>query len=377
MKPFILIFLLLQTVFGQTNDRLNCVSGEISRNGEYCLLTDIHPMGRFTPVSTLGATKVKEFEITNSTVKHLTPDICQTFPNIEKFTASEVAIETLDKDTFKDCQKLREIKVLRNNIKSFEKDLFNRNANLELLYFGINQLTSIPPELFKNLRNLQDLGFASMNFGKFPTGVFNDLTNLKTLWVYHDALLDLDIEDILHSMPQLQKVYLRDNDFECNRLRIILNQLKNRNVVIDKTIWEGNERHRDYQVAYVEGVECIGDHALYQQIYNDRMSVQAEPVGERFDDKLPNGAPVDRQIMLLRDAYEHKMARLETAHKEEMDDLKKQLSIMHQNLDGKMTELMTKMDECRNHHHHGPWNGSNGGNGYHGSKNYMKGGSQM
>lgn len=364
MKTFYIISVLLLvqilSVFSQALTRHNCVSGEISRGGEFCLLTNVNTAGRFTPVSSAAA-KVKEFEIRNSTVKRLTPDICQAFPNIEKFTASEVGIETLDEDTFKDCRNLKEIRILRNNIRSFEKNLFNRNTNLELLYFGINQLTEIPAELFRNLNKLLDLGFASMQFNKFPKDVFKDLQSLKVLWVYHDALLDLDAEDILRFMPRLEKIYLRDNDFKCSRLQTILNLFKQRNVDLDKTIWEGNERKRDYQVEYVEGVECIPD-AMYADVTKDRIStVGSEPVGNRFDDSAQM-SNIHRQITTLKDAYEYKMDQLMTSHKAEMDDLKQQLSVMHQNLDGKMAELTTKVEGCQHHHGSGGWH-----------KNYMKG----
>lgn len=369
-----ILLLQILSVLSQRIDRFDCASGEISRGGEFCLLAKIDTVGRFTPSSS-DPTKVKEFEIRNSTVRRLTSDICQAFPNIEKFTASEVGIETLDEDTFKDCRNLKEIRILRNNIKSFEKNLFNRNANLELLYFGINQLTDIPAELFRNLNKLEDLGFASMTFSKFPQDVFKNLENLKVLWVYHDALMDLDVEDILRFMPRLEKIYLRDNDFKCSRLRTILDLLKDKNVVIDKTIWEGNERKRDYNVSYVEDVECINDE-IYDDVIAKRNALAAavgEPTGNRFDDMPPVGGPtnpqlglIHKQIMTLRDAYEYKMDQLKTSQKDEMDDLKEKLSIMHQNLDSKMAELLTKMEGCQ-HHHNGYHNG-----GWH-NKNYTKG----
>lgn len=361
MKTFsTILILILQciVILCQNVERFNCVTGEISKSGEFCLLTNINTEGRFIPVSD-SPFIVKEFEIRNSTVKLLTPDICRQFPNIEKFTASEVGIETLDEDTFKDCHNLREIRILRNNIKRFERNLFNRNTNLELLYFGINQLTQIPSELFQNLNKLEDLGFASMKFDKFPKNVFEDLRNLKVLWVYHDALLDLDAEDILRAMPRLEKIYLRDNDFKCTRLRTILDLFKSRNVTLDKTIWEGNERVRDYTVSYVEGIECIDD-AIYDDIVKRRnVSGEDKPLGNRFDDMMPSGpmnqqlAYIHKQIVTLKDAYEYKMNELTTAHKAEMDDLRTKLSIMHQNLDSKMTDMLSKMSGCQ-HHHGGP-----------------------
>lgn len=245
---------------------INLTAGSQLRAPEYvcnpttlvskCDLKDVRvtaALPHFYPKSD-NPSNVKFFEIHSRFLPKLETRVCQVFSNLEKYTIGLVDLEEIDSEAFIDCAKLLELNIFANKIHHLSESLLSNNLKLKTFYISSNFVEEIPLNLFKGLINLRRVQLPGQNFSRISAEVFKDTSHLQILDLSRNHLMDLDVENLVRYTSELSYIWLRDNDFKCNRLREIISMLKNKGITIEKRLV--TSRERDHIPEMVDGVEC-------------------------------------------------------------------------------------------------------------------------
>lgn len=231
----------------------------LEHEGQICTLEEVPKL--FIPVSHTPFSVV-EVIITGSILPVLNRSICQAFPNTEKFNAGGQKIQEVDPDTFTLCTRLRHIFLGANEIQSLAPSTFKQNKFISHLWLYMNELEELEPELFINQKYLEYLYLSSNSLKSFAPEVFKPLRNLKFLSLHNNNLEDLDVPELLNTMPYLREIQIRFNPFDCKKLKGMLRLLEERNIWLGKN---GGDKDK-YEYAYVKGFECAKK-LIYKKIY--------------------------------------------------------------------------------------------------------------
>lgn len=193
----------------------------------------------------------------------------RSLPQLKSLDATGNAIERIH---FIQTPKLRELSLASNKLESLQNlthlsDLvkldvsFNRIADMELFPFSSMEkleslsleglgLTSIQFGAFSFQHRLKRLDISYNNFTALDLNVFYTISTLNELYVDGNNLRELNFADIRFHFPNLGRIGISDNSWNCTELIRIVRTLANMNISvhIDRIV-----KHR----ANVKGIGCI------------------------------------------------------------------------------------------------------------------------
>lgn len=247
---FYILFLVFIANFAKTNTEvIKC-----HLEGTVCTFSDLVleeiDMSIFQPDST-DNDKVETVKFLCSKIHTWTEEICNVFPNLKILSAEELSLQRVTPYAFRNCKKLKNISFLNNKLTHLDSDLFSGLSDLEFLSFEDNNLTEIDGKMFENLINLQSLCLDDNYLTEFPVHNFPKLQKLKVLQLSANYLRDLDVLEIIKKFPALDTITLNYNNFHCNRLKFIVENLKNKNINYSMV---GRNANRT-----IDGIECLKD----------------------------------------------------------------------------------------------------------------------
>lgn len=197
---------------------------------------------------------VEKVRFYHSTIDVFGPDLCHAFPKLKIIEIYFADIGQITEDAFDGCSALEKIDIRYHKMTELKPDVFQKVPNLNFLRIDSGQLEQLPMKIFKTLTNLTVLSIADNKLKLFPPYLVKDLKNLTELWLYSNELVDLDAVGLLGNLPKLEKAYINDNDFRCDRVQPIVKAFQARNV---QGLSYVSARDREEQVQKVLDIECL------------------------------------------------------------------------------------------------------------------------
>lgn len=231
---------------------------------------------------------ITDLEISHtSSIPILTSNLCEVFPNLTSLvieTFRQHKLEEIEEDTFVECKNLKKFHLRANSLRVLENNLLNRNLALIEISISDNRLETLPETLFHNLENLRWLFLNGNHLKQIPVEAFKDLKKVEWLDLHGNQLIDLNIEQLLPYMPKLERINLRDNDFECVRLGAIMDVIKAGSVDLDTEIPPEMQqtRHRNYHVTAVNEIECLTEEDYQREVIQESRSRRNQHEGPRI-----------------------------------------------------------------------------------------------
>lgn len=190
----------------------------------------------------------------NSKIDKFGPDLCHAFTNLKVLEVYFADVQEITEDAFSSCTKLETIDFRYHKLTTLKPDTFQPAKNLTFLRLDAGELTNLPLNIFRDLTNLTVLSVAENKLGLFPSLLVKDLSNLTELWLYSNQLIDLDPQGLLRNLPKLQKVYINDNDFRCDRVQPIVRAFQERGI---QGLTYISARERNQEAQKVLDIECL------------------------------------------------------------------------------------------------------------------------
>uniref|UniRef100_A0A336KRM4 CSON014038 protein n=1 Tax=Culicoides sonorensis TaxID=179676 RepID=A0A336KRM4_CULSO len=145
------------------NDHISCYNLRINATHPFVnLLTNV-PSENVTSIH-LGGSPDK----TGSLMHTLTPDICNTFPNLEEIEAKNLNLHQIMEGAFNNCSKLTEIRLSNNSLTEFSlTEKWHKNKFLTKLYLDGNQLSDVDAKKIDNqFPNLKEIALKNNKITK-------------------------------------------------------------------------------------------------------------------------------------------------------------------------------------------------------------------
>lgn len=214
---------------------------------------------------------VKKVKFTKSTIHTLTNEICNAFPNLKELELDQVSLEKIGVAALYNCTKLTDVSFWTNALVDLPDDIFKNNLLIETLTFQHNNMKQINPIILSNLTKLKTIAINENYLTEFPVYKMPLVSSLVTIWIHHNDLMDLDEQEIIYKFPNLKTIYMEDNPFNCDRLKVILAAFQRKNITVDR--WHDSPRDRKYTLTTVDNVDCLSDEEREKYLSKDRLSI--------------------------------------------------------------------------------------------------------
>lgn len=208
------------------------------------------------PGSKFYATKsnnVDHVKFENSVVIYFSNEVCILFPNLSNLYAELLSMKEIEKYALQRCTKLTQVYFGKNHLETLDQNLFEGSPNLQYISFEQNRLKSINAKTFGPVKNLRELHLGKNLLAEFVMDNFPILQNLTHLSLHSNNLTDLDEQSFVQKFYNLQSIYLQNNLFVCDRLKVIISTLKSKGVTLEGL----DEFQLPRSVASVENVRCV------------------------------------------------------------------------------------------------------------------------
>lgn len=205
--------------------------------------------------SAVNITAVQTVRFADTVMPILTNELCKTFPNMKILRATNTSIEKIAPNALHACKALTEVSFFRNKLEKLDHNTFENNSELEYISIQENNFKSIDSMFYELPKKLKSLILAENYLTYFPIGEFPVVSTLERLDIYANQLTDLDEQEVLHKFPNLKKIFMHNNLFDCDRLRIILNAFRRRGVSVEE--WFKHAVTRNTNLPKVGTVECL------------------------------------------------------------------------------------------------------------------------
>lgn len=182
--------------------------------------------------STANNTIVEIVQFRNSILEVLTNELCETFPNLQRLRVVNNSLNSINSGALYNCKNLTVANFTGNNLVELDHDVFEQNIHLIAVNLGDNRLKAIDGTIFSHLNQLSMLNLAKNALTNFSVDQFQTLENLTELYLQSNNLSHLDEQTILQKFPNLKKIQLNNNLFECSHLRTITDNLRGWNITI-------------------------------------------------------------------------------------------------------------------------------------------------
>lgn len=211
---------------------------------------------KFTPYAPVP-NAVINFDIKESVVPVITSDICTTFPKIKTFMAANQGIEIIEEYAFNNCTEVTLICIRYNNIHKLGKGIFSKTKQLQELNIHGASLEQIDGDLFSNLSEMIELVYPANGLKELPVHAIKNMKKLKLLYIYSNDLTNLDADGFIQNLPNLKRIYLNDNNFQCDRLVEIVQSFEAKNITVDSFSLNTYTKKRDYVPGKRYGIMCL------------------------------------------------------------------------------------------------------------------------
>lgn len=125
---------------------------------------------------------------------------------------------------------LVDLRLGNNNLSHISANTFKNLRHLEILYLQNTNLPAIRSDFFENQRKLKTLHIGYNQLNVIDLRYLKHLSKLEQIHLDGNELTDLNVVDIRDSLPSLRKIELRDNLWNCMKLKTIIGYLKMYNV---------------------------------------------------------------------------------------------------------------------------------------------------
>lgn len=224
---------------------------------------------------------VEKVEFNDSVIPILTNELCKAFPNLKELWMIDVSMKQILPKAFEQCKKLKVVGIIKNKLTELEPDMFKSNPLLEEFYFKSNLLKQIDGKMFQHVTSLTHLSISDNLLTEFPIHNFPKLPHLQVLYLYLNDLSDLDDAEFVRKFPNLTEVYLHNNLFDCDRLKVIVRTLNETGVAMKD--WEKEKYTRNANLPKVENIECV--QTLTNGVLTKKVSDMEEKI-ENLENKI-------------------------------------------------------------------------------------------
>lgn len=181
--------------------------------------------------------------------------MCEAFPNFENLLAEQLSMIRIENLALHNCKQLTYASFWNNELESLNKNLFEGSPKLQFIIFQENRLKMIDVNMFLPVPNLKGLYLGDNHLTELPIQDFPTLRNLNHLSIDFNNLTDLDEQSLVLKSPKLQEIHLQGNGFDCDRLRIIIDVLRDNN--IEPATVKDAPASPNANSSHIEGVECV------------------------------------------------------------------------------------------------------------------------
>ncbi|XP_039440645.1 toll-like receptor 3 [Culex pipiens pallens] len=307
---------------------------------------------------------VKIIGVTNNQLKKIKLN-----PSVQQLFASNNSISTIEADDFAKL-KIKSLDLAWNNLTSL--DSISQITAVELMDLSHNALGPLKLTSFAKLTNLIDLNLEDTKISNLQHGTFSQLSSLKRLDISYNKLnrIDVDIftsshhleelyidgnrlkefsyQEIQKIFPQMNKISIADNYWNCtfltkmirslNTQTIVVGGFKSESLIADKT--------------NVKGIYCTDDTNPLNEWnttlkHLDKYLNNSEPIVDTTEIKQIMQNAIDD----IEKFNEQKMALANTSEKLEgeiLDLTKKQLALENDLIQVKQTILDVKLSQLQN-----------------------------
>lgn len=236
-------------------------------------LNETHPF--FEP-SYHDPSQVQKIFFNNSKIPILTWELCETFPNLRELDPTKCSLKRIMNGALKSCAKLERLKISNNAVTEINSYLFVSNPKMTHIRFASNKLTDIDVEMFNSTTNLELLELHNNSLVRFDVLGIPMLQNLHTLSLNLNNLLDLNETVLVFKFPNLKKLWLEGNLFECRNLELMLKVINENNNIIQRPSSNSRTRPSTYNITNIDGIECL-DRESYSKAIVDEIRM-TQPV---------------------------------------------------------------------------------------------------
>ncbi len=145
-------------------------------------------------------------EFLDVTIEVMHPQIIERFPNLSFIDLWGVKMERFTRNSFRNCQKVKEIAFRYGNIEEIPAGIF-RKCNLTYLALTYHQTRILHPESFEGLSNLQSIDLSRNNITSLPPGILSSTPNLKTIYLYGNQIAEIQANIFPHKIRILHLNY--------------------------------------------------------------------------------------------------------------------------------------------------------------------------
>lgn len=146
---------------------------------------------------------------------------------------------------------MHDLRLGNNNLSHITANTFKKLHHLEVLFLQNTNLPSIQENFFENQKRLKTLHIGFNNLVVIDLRYLKQLSKLEQLHLDANDLTDLNVADIKDFLPSLKKIELRDNPWNCLKLKTIIGYLKMYNV---KMVSEETT-----ELPNIEKIKCVDE----------------------------------------------------------------------------------------------------------------------
>lgn len=222
---------------------------------------------------------IKNVVVERSTIPLLASDICETFENLEYLSFGPVEMVDVRGNAFTACKNLKTLSLTSNKIEELDCNTFKGLKTLETLYLAGNRLRRLDDEIFTDLRSLKSLHLYFNQLTEFSTAIIEENSQLVSLFLYANDLFDLDIDGILHALPELDIFIFQDNNFRCSTVSTIVNKLTVRKIEYE---WSGSvAKPRTTSRSELYGIKCLNNEVWNGEYQKHLVQEQTRELSQR------------------------------------------------------------------------------------------------
>lgn len=241
----------------------------------YCYLEKIQLTTRdfhFIPVAE-SPSEILSIDVQHSTIPLLSSDVCDHFENLLYYYLTASKVELIEPTALVACTQLQLFVIKGNNakLKVVDPQTFATLRHLEIFTIRDAGLTSLPEGVFDGFEKISALFLDDNEITEVPTSLFWKTPTLRQLNLENNDIFDLEIGDLVKTLPELSWFYLGNNYLSCNRIPGIVEVLHEKKVQIQAT---ESLRTRTFGYQVVDGIQCLDDfawNAMYEKHQTERI----------------------------------------------------------------------------------------------------------
>lgn len=212
--------------YPQSKPSFICTSGDPN---EFCTFVDVKLDGQdlYYEFRSDKEVSIPKVQFNSSNISVLTNAVCLSFPNVWDLRLWFLSMTSIQADAFDDCTDLKILNLHENRLTTLDQNIFAKTTHLEIVILTRNRLMWMSTAMFaSSVSSLHQLalGDNSLQTFEIDSGVY--FTKLEELSLEHNYLTQLDVEVLKQNFPQIRKLDLVGNQFNCTRSREIIEVMK-------------------------------------------------------------------------------------------------------------------------------------------------------